>query len=136
VPTNGTVEVEHPSPDTAIVALRGEHDLETRRSVTAALASARAARNIVVDLSACTFADSFVITSILRAWREQHDARGQLAIAVSEPVQRTLELIGIESLLPLYATRHDALVSLAPHVRLRLLSISDRIDHARARRAA
>ena len=93
---NGTVTVEFPSPDTAIVVLAGEHDLNTRLALASALAAARVERNIIVDFSDCTFADSFVITSILRASCEQRDARGRLAIAAAHAAPTALALMEVD----------------------------------------
>ena len=137
--TDGTVQVEFLSPETAIVEIAGEHDLSTRERVAAALATARAARNVVVDLSQCTFADTFVITTVLRAWRNQHDAGGDLALVApfdQGSVRRGIELMGIEGFLPLNPDRATALASLTVHRRLRLTAVSDRIGGVRHRRAA
>jgi anti-anti-sigma regulatory factor len=139
VGTQQTVEVEFLSPETAIVALTGEHDLDIRERVRAALATARAARNIVVDFSACTFADTFVITTVLRAWRDQQDAHGELAIAVppeADGIRRGLELMGVDGFLQLHENRAAAIASLPPRRRLRLTAISEHSSPMRHQSAA
>ena len=61
----GTVEVAHDAPHLAVVTLQGEHDISTSDRWTG-LEQAAAHSNVLVDLSACTFADSTVITVLIR----------------------------------------------------------------------
>ncbi|MDX6619197.1 MAG: anti-sigma factor antagonist [Gaiellales bacterium] len=135
----GTVQVRFLSPEIAVLALTGEHDLSTLGQVKPALAAARPAQHIVVDFSACTFADSVVITTILRAWRDQQDAGGEISIvAPLEPnhVRRAMELMGIDRFLPLHTSREAAVAALPRRRRLRLSAVSERIDAHRNRAEA
>jgi anti-anti-sigma factor len=134
---NTTLEVEILSSETAIVALGGEHDLGTRDRLADALTTARVSTTVIVDFSECTFVDSFVLTSVMRGWRDQLDAGGNLAIVAGEThVRRTIELMGIDAFIPLHATRAEALAALTPRRHRRLRGVSVRIDEARLRRAA
>lgn len=134
---NTTLEVEILSSEIAIVALGGEHDLGTRDRLTDALTTARVSTTVIVDFSECTFVDSFVLTSVMRGWRDKQDAGGKLVIVAGEThVRRTIELMGIDAFIPLHATRAEALAALTPRRHRRLRAVSVRIDEARLRRAA
>ena len=78
----GTVKVEFASNDTAVVALVGEHDLHSRAALRATLAYAAEGRNLLVDLSRCTFVDSAIISLLLATQRtlERADGRCELII--------------------------------------------------------
>ena len=65
----GTVKVEFASNQTAVVALVGEHDLHSRPALRATLAYAAEGRNVVVDLSRCSFVDSAIISLLLATQR-------------------------------------------------------------------
>ena len=61
----GTVKVEFASNRTAVIALVGEHDLHSRPALQATLAYAAEGRNVLVDLSRCSFVDSAIISLLL-----------------------------------------------------------------------
>ena len=105
------IEVESHSDDAAIVTLRGEHDLSTQPAIAHALDSACLRRNVVVDLSECTFVDSSVITALLRTARrlQVHDGMFELAVPCSaRPIRRVLELMSVQVMLPVHDTRAAA----------------------------
>jgi anti-anti-sigma factor len=112
----GTIQVEIHSADAAIVTLRGEHDLESRQRVTAALTAAAVCPNVVVDLSGCTFVDSSLIVALLCGARTLGERGGTLPLVVgrdARSVRRTLDLMGIVNILPLHDSRAAALGALA-----------------------
>jgi anti-anti-sigma factor len=108
VAEQGTIQVEILSIDAAVVSLHGEHDLESQARVATALAAAGTSRTVFADLSACTFADSSVITALLRAARAMEDRGGTLELVVApeaRTIRRTLEIMGLVGIL----TVHDSL---------------------------
>lgn len=111
----GTVKVEFASKRTAVVALMGEHDLDSRAALRATLAYAGESRNLLVDLRKCTFADSTTISLLLATQRalKARDRRLDL-ILPHEPcyVGRVFELTGIASMFTLHPSRSAGLAGL------------------------
>ena len=94
--------------DTAVVALVGEHDLNSRAALRATLAYAAEGRNVLVDLSRCTFVDSAIISLLLATQRtlNAQDGRCELIIpAQAGYVTRLFEITGIEGLFTVHASR-------------------------------
>ena len=110
-----SVEVEHPAPGLAIVSLRGEHDLATRRALSETLAKAGEGRDLLVDLGDCTFLDSTVL-GVLLAFsleRETTDARlGLVVPAEAEIVFRITRVSGLSAFIPIYASREAGVAEL------------------------
>jgi anti-anti-sigma factor len=109
------IEVEILSADSAIISLRGEHDLDTRPLIESALAAVSSRAYVVLDLSACTFADTTVISSMTRAVRTKQAANGELVLvapAPRTPALRALELMGIDQILTFHACRDAALAAI------------------------
>src|SRR3954454_20293064 len=81
----------------AIIVLRGEHDLATVPLVEDALARARFAGPVVVDLTDAAFIDSSII-SVLSRPADSGLARSQLAVVVPPEgvVRRILLLLSID----------------------------------------
>jgi anti-anti-sigma factor len=108
----GTVKVEFASKRTAVVALMGEHDLDSRSALRATLAYATESRNLLVDLSACTFIDSAII-SLLLATQRRLEAQGGRCELIIPPqpgyVTRLFEVTGIASVFSVHASRSAAL---------------------------
>lgn len=103
-----------------LIAVCGELDLNTahelEQPLDAALGSDRSA--LVIDLSECEFIDSTGIALIVRAWqRLGHDSNGQgrggfALCCVNAQVQRLLDITGLESSIPTFSTRDEALTAL------------------------
>lgn len=111
----GTVTVTFAVTNCARVALRGEWDISTEPQLLEALQRARRARNVVVDLSECTFVDSRTVGSLMGSAQEhaQHDGRFAIALPPSQPtVNRVFDVLGIREVLPVYRTVADAQRSL------------------------
>jgi anti-anti-sigma factor len=107
------IQVEFHSDTAAIVTLRGEHDLGSKLAVSRALAEASGRRDVLVDLSECTFLDSSVISALLQASNRLHEHAGLLELVIPEgahpAVLRVFELMSLERLLPVHGTREAAL---------------------------
>jgi anti-sigma B factor antagonist len=111
----GTVEVGHHAPGLASVCLRGEHDLSSAEIMLPALETALANSSVMVDLSACTFIDSTVITWLIRAAQtaEQHSERLVLVIPPDQAaVARAAEMTRLGEIIPIYTTHQAALTNL------------------------
>jgi anti-anti-sigma factor len=78
------VEVEFRLPGIAFVTLRGEHDLSSKPDLTEALTAASAKRDVLVDLSDCTFMDSSVIGALFRAHQSLAEGGGRLELVIPE----------------------------------------------------
>jgi anti-anti-sigma factor len=111
----GTVKVEFASKRTAVVALIGEHDLDSRSALRATLAYATETRNLLVDLGACTFIDSAVI-SLLLATQRKLEGKGRRCELIIPPqpgyVTRLFEVTGIASVLSVHPSRSAALAGM------------------------
>ncbi|HET6171300.1 MAG TPA: STAS domain-containing protein [Gaiellales bacterium] len=108
----GTVKVEFASNRTAVVALIGEHDLDSRSALRASFAYASETRNLLVDLSGCTFIDSAVISLLLATQRRLEAAQGRCELIVPAQagyVTRLFEVTGIASLFSVHTSRSAAL---------------------------
>ena len=113
---HNSVEIRIHSPAACIVTLRGEHDVDTRETVTLALAAARDYPDILVDLATCTFIDSSVITALLEAAKRARSSHGALQLVVpteANAVRRTLEIANVQGMMPFNETAHEGLASLA-----------------------
>lgn len=110
-----SVEVEHPEPGLAIVSLRGEHDLASRKALAETLARAGEGRNLLVDLSECTFLDSTVLGVLLANSLEREAAGDRLGLVVPPEAQivfRITRVAGVASFMPIYASRDAGVESL------------------------
>jgi len=111
----GTVTVTIDVSNCAHVALRGEWDISTERELAHALARARNYRNIVIDLSACSFLDSRTIGMLITLDAELTENDGRLAVALpraQSTAVRAFDLLGIRAVLSVHETLEDAQRSL------------------------
>jgi anti-anti-sigma factor len=112
----GTVKVELVSSDTAIVSLVGEHDLYSHDALRATLASAADGRNVLVDLSRCTFIDSAIL-SLLLATQRTLTARGARCELIVPPesgyVTRLFEVSGVAELFRVHPSRNAGFASMS-----------------------
>ena len=109
------VDVEFAEPGLAIVSLRGEHDLSTRRRLVEALPEASAQPNVLVDLCECTFMDSSVIAAMFVARKKLGERDGRLELVIppeAGTVQRVASITSLAAILPIHATRDAGLASL------------------------
>jgi anti-anti-sigma factor len=103
------IEVTLPSSATAIVTLRGEHDLHSWSEVTLALANASQRSRVLVDLSECTFLDSSMLTALLVAAKQLRLRDGALAVVLppGAQVRRIFEIMNVHTLVVV----HDSLAA-------------------------
>jgi anti-anti-sigma factor len=115
----GTVKVEFASPETAVVTLVGEHDLNSRLTLRATLTCAAEGRNMLIDLGLCTFADSAIVSLLLATERAlgQHERRCELIIPPDAGyVTRLFEITGIAHLFRVHTSLEAGLESMAEPV--------------------
>jgi anti-anti-sigma factor len=116
-PPPGPVTIEIVSATAAVVTLGGDHDVASLDAISDAFRVAGAGRNLLVDLSACTFVDSTIIKLFLRTSRtlEATGARFELVVdpAPSGHVSRVATLMGIGEVIPTHETRRDGIRSLS-----------------------
>jgi anti-anti-sigma factor len=115
-PPTPLCELEVLPPRLAVLTLLGEHDLHEKLQLEEAMARATAHPDVLVDLSACTFADSSTIATIVSAYRRVTDAGGRFELVVpleARSVRRSLALMGVDAFIPLRATRPEAIAGLA-----------------------
>jgi anti-sigma B factor antagonist len=112
----GTIEVGRDG-DVQVVSLRGEHDISTAPDLRGALGRARdAGHAVVVDLTDVEFVDSTVLQALLQGRdpaEEGADHRLVLVVPEDGVARRLLTLTNLDTLIPTYPTRADALASLA-----------------------
>jgi anti-anti-sigma factor len=91
------------SPYSAVVTLRGAHDLNTSAGMKAALAPLHG--DLLLDLTECEFIDSTVIGLMISKARalKLNDQYLELIVLPNSQVERALENVGIEELV----TVHD-----------------------------
>ncbi|MDX6618612.1 MAG: hypothetical protein QOK36_998 [Gaiellales bacterium] len=116
-PPPGPITIEVVSSRAAVVTLGGDHDVASRNSLADAFSVAGTGRDVLVDLTACTFIDSTIIKLLLQTMRqlEEQDTRFELVID-SDPrghVARVVELMGIADVIPTHVSRSDGIRSLA-----------------------
>ena len=97
------------------MALIGEHDLDSRSALRATFAYATESRNLLVDLTRCTFVDSAVISLLLATQRRLEAAQGRCELIVpsqSGYVTRLFEVTGITTLFSVHTSRSAALAGI------------------------
>jgi anti-sigma B factor antagonist len=116
-PPPGPVTIEIVSATAAVVTLGGDHDVASLDAVEDAFRVAGAGRNLLVDLSGCTFIDSTIIKLLLRTMRmlEATGARFELVIdpMPSGHVTRVAQLMGISEVISTHDSRRDGIRSMS-----------------------
>ena len=116
-PPPGPVTIEVVSDTAAVVTLGGDHDVSSRGAIADAFNVAATGRDLLVDLSECTFIDSTIIKLLLRTMRvlEATGARFELVIDPSPGghVSRVSALMGIADVISTHDTRRDGIRSLS-----------------------
>ncbi|MCB2102258.1 MAG: STAS domain-containing protein [Rhodobacterales bacterium] len=102
--------------DTAVVTLEGVLDhyngAQVRRQLLAALEQAR---DVVVDFSRVTWADSSAAANLVEALRLARGNGGDLAlVAVRPAVMKLLELVRLDRIFPIHETLDGALGAGSP----------------------
>jgi anti-sigma B factor antagonist len=108
-PSRGRVTIERHD-DGWIVALHGEHDVDTLTAVREQLADVRAAdRVIVVDLTAAAFLDSSVLGALFDAYRADIPPRLRFVAPSQTPPRRLFDFVGLDTVIPIFERLQDAL---------------------------
>jgi anti-sigma B factor antagonist len=100
-----SIEVREPASGqdyVSVVALIGEHDLATRDQLAEVLAPILGP--VLVDLSACSFIDSTIISVLIGTHQSlaQVGHGVELRVPPAGYVRRTLTVSGVEAILPLH----------------------------------
>lgn len=97
-----------------VVAVAGELDMSTAAELERTLEGAIADPTgpLLIDLSSCEFIDSTGIALIVKAWQAL-ESDGRFALCgIGNQVERVLDITGLESAIPTYVNRADALATL------------------------
>ncbi|MFI6441708.1 STAS domain-containing protein [Streptomyces sp. NPDC050759] len=100
-----------------VLGLDGEIDHQSVGGLTRALSLAdpREGHRVVIDLSQVTFMDSSGVNALIAAFHSAQAAQGWLRlVVVGGAVQRTLQLVGLDTVVPCHPTLEDALASTQP----------------------
>ncbi len=100
-----------------VISVKGELDLSTAPRLEHELDAAGAApdTSLLMDFSACEFIDSTGIALIVRVWQRldrDRDGGRLLLCCVTDQVRRLFDITGIESSIPIYESRDEALAAL------------------------
>ena len=108
------------------MTLGGDHDVASLDSIEDAFRVAGAGRDLLVDLTACTFIDSTIIKLLLRTMRvlEATGARFELVIdpSPSGHVARVAALMGIADVISTHETGATGSAASGPSLRRRVLA--------------
>ena len=109
------VELSAESPGVLVVSLRGEHDLNSRAAVAAAVERACEDADVLVDLTHCTFVDSTIIGVLVAALQAQAEQGRRLELVVpahAHAIRRVTEVAGLATFMPVHETRSEGVSSL------------------------
>ena len=81
-PPPGPLTIEVVSGCAAVVTLGGEHDVASRDAIAEAFGVAATGRDLLVDLSECSFIDSTIIKLLLHTMRSLEDRDGRLELVI------------------------------------------------------
>jgi anti-sigma B factor antagonist len=115
-PDEGPVAFALHAGDKVVLGLQGELDLLVRRELLGAVDAALdpPPGGLLVDLTDVTFADSTVMTTLVRAERLVNGGGGRIAcVAPAGAAQRIFQVAGLEPHIRLHPTREDALKALS-----------------------
>jgi anti-anti-sigma factor len=102
--------------ETAVVTAHGELDAFTAPALSDAFADAAAdgGDRVVIDLSAVAFMDSTALGLVVRAVNEIGDRGGDVRLVLPvESARRIFEITTLDRVLPIEASRADALQAIA-----------------------
>jgi anti-anti-sigma factor len=94
-----------------VLGLRGEVDYQSVSALTRAMPEVDSAdsHRVVVDMSRVTFMDSSGVNALIAAHQAMRAAHGWLRLAgVRGAVLRTVQLVGLDTLVSCHATVEDA----------------------------
>jgi anti-anti-sigma factor len=103
-----------------VISIKGELDLSTAPTLEDELegASSSGVARLLIDFSDCEFIDSTGIALIVRTWQRIDADRGSgspsgiVLCCLTDQVRRLFDITGIESSIPTYRNRDEALAVL------------------------
>jgi anti-anti-sigma factor len=107
----GTVDVSLAEPSYARVTLCGEWDISTQPRLAEALTRARARRDLLIDLSECSFLDSRTLGTLISLAHELASSGRRLEVALPPSqaiVKRAFAVLGAHEILSVHDTLEDA----------------------------
>jgi anti-sigma B factor antagonist len=111
--TPGEISLDHRESGVVVVSLTGEHDLSTAPTLRAHLERLLdQGLPVVVSLSGAEFIDSSIIGVVLDSQRRADEAGIGFATALEDgaaPVQRVLEITGLDANLPVRHSEREAI---------------------------
>ncbi|MEK9524244.1 MULTISPECIES: STAS domain-containing protein [Streptomyces] len=109
----GRLSVQHRVADgVRVVSLTGEIDHTTKDVVRDALQAREETSRVVADLEHVTFLDSSGINVLIYVNQHLSDVGGWLRVAAATPsVNRVIELVGIDAVIPCHRSVEEALNS-------------------------
>jgi anti-sigma B factor antagonist len=103
-----------PGAEIGIVTLRGELDLTRRAELREAFALSDDHSSVLIDLSEVTYADSSILSELLRFRAEAETKHVRLALLiVSRQLSRLIQYAGLAEVFAVYSDRGEALTHLA-----------------------
>ena len=104
---------DHPDDGVAVVALRGQLDIDTAANLRGALRTAleRPVPRIVVDMSEVEFVDSTALAVLIEARSKLGNRRAFLLAGPSLETKRALEISGLDRHFSLYDSVPEALAA-------------------------
>ena len=101
-----------------VIVLRGEHDLSTAPDVRVHVEDAFiAGGDVIVDLSETEFIDSSILGVLVAGYRSLTGSEQPRRLAVvavpGSSVTRLFDLVSVSDLIPVYATRAEAVSALS-----------------------
>jgi anti-sigma B factor antagonist len=111
-----SVSSERLDDDLGVVALSGEVDIFTAPQFKEHLLGLLddGVKRLVIDLSDVTFIDSTALGVLIGGVRRVHGAGGAMTIVVTtRPVERVLNITGLDRVFSMHATRDEAVAALA-----------------------
>ena len=109
-----TIEVRWPQPHAALVALAGEHDLQSADEVQQTFDQALAVcDHLIVDLSTAEFIDSTIVGVLLQTKKHaiELDRKFNVVLGTAPAVERILEVTGVVQVLNVVPTVERALAA-------------------------
>jgi anti-anti-sigma factor len=108
------IEEDHPRDGVVVLALRGEADLHVAPELRdrLSIATEGPAPSVVLDLSEVTFVDSMTLGVLVGSAKRARANGGEIRVVTAGgPIRRILEVTLLDRVLPIDATRQDALAA-------------------------
>ena len=114
----GTITVSRESDEILAVCLDGEFDLANSRDLHYELDGVlEGGKDLICDLGNATYIDSSVVHALMRAARVARDRKRAmvLQLGTADIVERVVQLLNVEEVIPRARDRHDAVEMIHIH---------------------